>query len=137
MLGIAFALAVMASTGALAHSYRIGEVAIGHPWTRPTAGSETEVYLTLLNRGAVADRLERVSADIAAAAAIVDAGGRRLGGIELLPNRPVALKTGRVHIRLSGLKQPLDRAVPFKLTLYFAWAGVVVVDVTVEADESH
>jgi hypothetical protein len=50
------AMAATASK-ALAHSFKIGEIAIGHVWGLPSETRETQVFVPLSNRGKEADAL--------------------------------------------------------------------------------
>ncbi len=54
------------------------------------------------------------------------------GGIELAPGATVALKPGGYHVMLIDLKQKLDEGRHIPLTLTFAKAGSIDVEVDVE-----
>ena len=122
---------------AAAHSFRVGNVLIGHPWAAPTPTRNTEVYFTLLNRATAADQLVGIIVPLARAVDIVDDAGRRITAIELPPGRPFALKPGGVRIRLVDLDRPLRAGDKLKLTLIFARAGSVSIEALVEAGPSH
>lgn len=132
-LVLAFFLALPAA----AHSYKAGNVMIGHVWAAPTAGNATEVYVPLLNRAPQGDQLVSVLAPTAQAAVFADPGNKRIGAIDLPPNRPVALKPGSFRIVLAGLDRPVRVGDKIKLTLVFARAGQVQVEALVEAGPSH
>ncbi|TMJ28825.1 MAG: copper chaperone PCu(A)C, partial [Alphaproteobacteria bacterium] len=68
---LALSVLILAWSGAaLAHSYKLGSLEIGHPWARatpptaPTGGG----FLTITNKGTTIDRL--VSASSPAAASV-------------------------------------------------------------------
>ena len=134
--------ALFASWPAYSHDYNLGNIAIGHPWARPTAQGTDRgaAYLTLENKGGEADRLVSVSSPVAGSAQIhqtTDEGGvmkmhEVAGGIELTPGASVALKPGGYHIMLLDLKQKLEDGQRIPLTLTFAKAGSIDVQVHVE-----
>src|SRR5258708_37317920 len=53
------AAAVLITTGAGAHEFKVGALDIGHPWSRPTPKDANIAggYLTITNKGKTADRL--------------------------------------------------------------------------------
>jgi len=56
------------------------------------------------------------------------------GGVALAAGSQVKFMPGGYHIMLMGLKQPLKAGDRFPLTLKFAKAGSVTVEVLVEKD---
>nr|WP_294865744.1 copper chaperone PCu(A)C [uncultured Pseudogulbenkiania sp.] len=127
---------------AQAHHYVLGTLHIGHPWSRamPAMMSSGAVYLKLDNQGKTADRLLAVSTPRAASAELHqnlnDHGIMRMRalpeGIELPPGRGIALAPGGTHIMLMGLTAPLKAGERFPLTLRFARAGTIEVEVKIE-----
>ena len=136
-LSIAISLAVLAAVPALAHSFRLGEIEIGHPWAPPSEAGDAPVYLALSNRGAAADRLVAASSPRAREVDLRGGDDAPLQGITLEPKRPIALRAGRPHLALHGVTQPLAAGDAFPLTLRFAGAGSVEVTVMVEATPAH
>jgi copper(I)-binding protein len=130
-------LLLLLAPPAAGHSYRTGGVLVGHVWVAPTRGTDTEAFFPLLNTAPVADQLVSIVAPNAKLAELVDGSSRRIGAIELLPNRPVALKPGGFRIRLIGLDKPLRVGDRLKFTLVFAKAGTVAVEAHVEVGPSH
>ncbi|RKK01910.1 copper chaperone PCu(A)C [Pseudoroseomonas wenyumeiae] len=126
---------------AMAHSYKAGEIDIGHPWSRAApAGVTGAGYLTLTNKGSTADRLVGARAEIARAVEIHSSGMeggvmrmRPVEAIEVAPGAEVQLAPGGLHIMLIGLKQPLVKGARVPLTLVFEKAGEVAVELAVEA----
>ena len=55
------AAAVLITSGAGAHEFKVGTLDIGHPWSRPTPADANIAggYLTITNKGKTADRLAR------------------------------------------------------------------------------
>lgn len=134
-------LCALLALPALAQHYALGTLHIDHPWSRamPAAMNSGVVYLKLDNRGPHADHLLAVSTPRAASAELHqhlnDHGVMRMRavteGIELPPGRSVALVPGGLHIMLMGLTAPLKVGEHFPLTLRFARAGKIEVEVTI------
>ncbi|MBC7730007.1 MAG: copper chaperone PCu(A)C [Microbacteriaceae bacterium] len=109
---------------------------ITHPWTRASApGATTAVVSMRFDEVTENDRLIRVETPVAAGAELVAEGADG-------PARPVNLsiaagqvlnfsETG-IHIRLTGLRQPLEIARSYPLTLTFEKGGVVEADLSVD-----
>ncbi|MGF1592619.1 MAG: copper chaperone PCu(A)C [Kiloniellaceae bacterium] len=140
----AAALAAMLFTSlpATAHEYQLGDLTIGHPWARASAGLARNgaAYLTLHNAGATGDRLVAASSDVAEHIELhthLMEGDvmkmRRVEAIEVPAGGDVALQPSGLHIMLIGLKAPLVEGERFALTLRFAEAGEIAVEFAVEA----
>lgn len=130
----------LGATAAAAHSYKIGDIAIGHAWAPPTTDTEAAVYMPLLNQGAEADRLVGASSPVAAEVRFrktKDGETEWLDAIDLPPGKPVSLAEWREHLWLVGLKRPLQAGDWFDLTLDFANAGTVDIRVLVEQSSGH
>ncbi len=128
---------------AQAHEYKVGDLTIGHPWARPTAGPNMlgAAYMTLKNNGKEADTLESVSSPDAEMVMIHQniqgANGvmemRHVErGLVIPAGGTVALQPGGYHIMLMGLKYNLEEGHSIPLKLDFAHAGTVDVEVKVE-----
>jgi len=141
-LFLAFAF-LLPALPAAAHDFEIGDLAIGHPWSRATpAGAKVAAgYMTIRNAGATADRLVSVTAEIAGRAEIhemaVDGNGvmtmRPLAaGIEIPAGGEVALKPGSFHLMFMELNQPAKEGAPFKGTVTFEKAGTLEIEFAVE-----
>jgi copper(I)-binding protein len=132
--------AALVTTPALAQDFWVKQLRISKPWAPPTAAAATsaEVYLIIENRSDELDRLMEVRTPVAARASFVEE--ERVGGvvqsvayIDLRARREIALRPGRVHVRLEGLKQPLVKGRSFPMTLVFASSNTV--DVKVDVDD--
>ena len=139
---LALALSGMA---AVAHEFKLGEIAIGHPYSRTTAPGQSTggAYLRLENRGP-ADKLVSASTPVAQGIEMHEmrmAGEtmqmREVSVIDLPSNRPVVLQPGGLHLMLVGLKAPLKKGDRFPLTLKFQKAGEVTVEVVVETPSAE
>jgi len=125
---------------ALAHSYKQGDIAIGHAWAPPTESDVAAVYLPLLNRGEAPDSLVRASTPIARDVRIrVEEDGtvRWPETVPLPPGRPIALAAWRQHLWLTGLGRPLRAGERFEMTLEFEKAGQIEIEVFVESSPSQ
>ncbi|WP_194726279.1 copper chaperone PCu(A)C [Noviherbaspirillum malthae] len=141
----ALAFAALLATAVHAHEYTVKNISVGHPYARTTVQAQTAgaAYLSLENKGGTADRLVAVSvpADVAAAAQIHTMSQQgnvmrmsEVDGIDLTPSARVDMRPGDgYHIMLIGLKKPLAAGEKVPLTLTFAKAGAVEVNLHVEA----
>ncbi len=112
-------------------------------WSRPaTPGLPTGVaYLTLTDRAPAADRLVSASSPKAGRVSLhhsVMKGGVMSmlavpDGLDLPPDRPVTLAPGGYHLMLEGLKGGLKVGETYPLTLRFAHARPMTVQVQVRA----
>ena len=138
---ICSALFCLSSVAALAHDYTLGDITINHPWARatPPRAVNAGVFMQLSSKSS--DQLLFASSDLADKAEvhemkIVD-GVMKMrplaAGLELAPNQSVKLAPGSFHIMLFGIKQALKEGDQFPLTLTFAKAGKITVDVKVQA----
>lgn len=124
-----------------AHSFKLGEITIGHPYARTTAAGQAAGggYLRLENKGSD-DKLLSASADVSASVELhsMSMEGdvmrmRQVESIALPKGTAVELKPGGLHIMFVGLKAPLKNGEKFPLKLKFEKAGEVTVTVNVEA----
>jgi periplasmic copper chaperone A len=128
--------------GAQAQEFKAGDITIGHPWARPTAGTTmiSAAYMTLKNGGKDADTLKSASyADAEKTEVhehINDNGVMKMrqvqGGLAIPAGATVELKPGGYHIMLIGLKHALAEGQTLPLKLSFAHAGDVELQVKVE-----
>lgn len=132
---------ILAAPSASAHDYKIGDLAIAHPWGPPTPGlaRSAAAYLRIVNNGTTADRL------IAAASAragivelhthIMDGGiarMRRVEAVEIAPGATVTFQPGGLHVMLMGLTAPMTEGERVKLMLTFEKAGQIEVEIFIE-----
>lgn len=133
----------------LAHEYRLGAIAIDHPWARPApAGRTGAAYFSLANRGepdrlvsAVSPMARKVELHTSATDASGVARMRPVGALELPAGGEAELVPGGMHLMMFGLGEALREGQRFPLTLTFERAGAIVVEVAVEkgtgAAEAH
>lgn len=119
-------LCPMATAGADVH--------VEDAWSLPLPPTSVNgaAYLTVHNRGSVADRLLEVVSDIAGKAELhshVMQDGQmsmmRLSGVDIPPNASVEFAPGGLHVMLLGLTRPFIRGEQYQLILRFELAGEV------------
>ncbi len=135
---------LFAGTFAHAHSFKLGDIDIGHPYARVTAAGQPigGGYLTLDNKG----RDDKLLSARAAVSASVELHSmsmegdvmrmREVDSVALPSGKKVELKPGGFHIMFVGLKAPLKAGDKFPMTLKFEKAGEVEVMVSVEAPKA-
>jgi copper(I)-binding protein len=114
-------------------------IRIEDAWSRAALqGRIGVVYLTIVDHGA-ADRLIGISSPVAAKAELHESfseGGvskmRPVPSLALDKGKSVTLAPGGYHIMLMDLKRPLNQGDEFPVTLTFANAGPVTVQVAVQ-----
>jgi copper(I)-binding protein len=131
------------ASGAQAQDYKVGPVAIDHPWTRatpknaPVAGG----YLKITNTGTTPDRLTGGSTEVAKRFEIhemsMEGGVMKMrelkDGLTIAPGATVELKPGSYHIMMMNLSRPLTKGEKVKGSLTFEKAGKVDIEFAVEA----
>ncbi len=129
------------ATFASAHDYTLQSLSIGHPYARATAPGAPAggAYLTIENKGSTPDTLVAVKSPVATAQIhemSMDGNVMKMrelpGGLAIPAGGKVTLAPGGYHVMLMNLKQPLVAGQSFPLTLTFAKAGSIDVDVHVE-----
>lgn len=137
-----FALALSFASAAQAHEFKLGDLDIGHPWSRATLpGAKVAAgYLTVKNNGSTPDRLISVTAEISGKGEIhemtVKDGVMNMrpvaGGLEIPAGGEVKLEPGSYHIMFMELKAPAVEGAKFPGKLTFEKAGTVEVEFAVE-----
>ncbi len=126
---------------ASARSYVVGSLKVTDPWSRATPpGARTGAgYLTVTNAGKAPETLlgaaspaaDKVEAHLMSMAGGVMSMRPVSGGLAIAPGATVELKPGGYHLMLIGLKAPLKPGDRAPLTLNFARAGKVQVELAV------
>ena len=130
-----FLLALLVPSLAQAHSFRLGNIAIGHAWALPSQQNDGQVFFPLANQGKDHDELVAARSDICATIELRQNNrydDTALNSIPLEPNMPVPMRPTATHLRLMGLKQPLKKGNHFKMILDFLNAGEIEIEVIVE-----
>ena len=134
IMGLAAAAALPAA--ARAHSYRLGDIAIGHAWALPAHVSrDGQAFVPLVNNGTTADELVAPRSSVCGAIEL-----RRnnryddppLASLVLEPDKPVPMRPTARHLRLMSLRDPLLLDQRFTIILDFLNAGEMEVEFHVE-----
>jgi len=129
----------------LAPAAGAADLVVEQPWARATPGRAPNgaAYFVLVNQGRDGDRLIGAATAVAGKAELhthVQAQGshgghvmemRPIAEVEVKPGERVVFRPGALHVMLIGLKEPLKEGARFRLTLRFARAGDVAVEVPV------
>ena len=144
-------LTLVGVTSAFAHGFQIGDLKIGHPYSRAMLpGAKVGGgYLKITNAGAD-DRLVSASSDRAASVQIhemkMDGGIMEMrelkDGLAVPANSTVELKPGSFHLMFMNVAQPFKEGEMVKAKLVFEKAGSVDVEFAVgpangEAKNDH
>ena len=130
-----FLAALLWPVAAHAHSYKAGDIAIGHAWALPTDMSDGQLFMPLANLGKTADALVAARCDICSFielrrnARYDDPAETQF---DLPPGKPFPMRPGAWHLRLLGLNQPLRLDDRFTVILDFLNAGESEIEVHVE-----
>ncbi|MGA1835022.1 copper chaperone PCu(A)C [Rhizobium wenxiniae] len=131
---------LIAFGSAQAHEFKLGEIEIGHPYSRamPPMAKVGGGYFKITNHGP-ADRLVRITSDRAGSVELheMKMNGavmqmRELeAGIAIPANTTVELKPGGYHLMFMDVPQPFKEGEMIKATLVFEKAGSVDVEFAV------
>lgn len=135
-------LIVGAPPSVLAHSYKLGNLSIGHIWAPPTTedADGLPVYGPFLNNGNESMTLVGASSPLAERVTFrsdEEEAKELTGGIEIAPGKPYAMAPWRPHLWVVGLKESLEKGDSLELTLDFGEAGQKTVEVEIEEGGSH
>jgi len=128
------AVALLVATAAQAHSHKVKNLEIVHPWcieTKDTA-NPVSVFMTIKNSGRP-DRLLRATTSIAGKTELRAAGDEKtVSSVGVATRGPTDLKRDGPHIQLSDVRKQLFPLDSFLMTLVFERAGKVEIEVMVE-----
>jgi periplasmic copper chaperone A len=120
---------------AQAHSYKIGQIAIGHAWALPSQQTDGQVFIPLLNSGDATDQLIAARSPVCTLVELrtnARYDDPAASDFELVPQKPLPMRPSARHLRLIGLSKPLLLGDRFALVLDFVQAGETEVTVYVE-----
>lgn len=136
------ALTILTMSSAQAHEFRVGDMFVNHPWSRPTQANETDGvgYVTITNFGTASDKLVGGSSDMSERFEMYrsDTGDGVVHtrpvpeGLTIGAGETVDLNSKAVHFKLTRLKRPLLADGSFSAQLVFEKAGAVPVQFKVE-----
>jgi periplasmic copper chaperone A len=135
-------LAVLFEAPACAEDIKAGDLVITQAWSRATPGGAKigGGYLTIENKGSVADRLIGGSAEIAGKVEVHEMAMKNGvmtmrpldNGLSIEPGKTVKLAPGGNHLMMFDLKSPLKQGDKLPVTLEFEKAGKVKLSLDVE-----
>lgn len=139
---VCIAAVISPLSSAVAHSYKLGSISIGHVWAPPPAdgADELPVYGAILNQGENTATLAGASTPVAGNVRLRRREGNDVSwpeSITLVPNKPFGLAKWREHLWVTGLKSPVKAGDTFELTLDFGTKGKVATTVIVEDEAGH
>jgi periplasmic copper chaperone A len=138
---LAVCLLTLLAAPVAAHERKVGDLEIVHPWARATAGTSKTgaVYMRIENNGNTDDLLVGMATDAAERVEMHTsteengvASMKKVDAIDLPGHSTIEFKPGKYHVMLVGVDPPLREYDTFKMTLVFANAGRVEVEVYVE-----
>ena len=135
MLRRTFLLAFIAPTLARAHSFRHGNIAIGHAWALPRQLADGQVFFPMAIKGKESDEVVAARSDVCTFIQLRENNrydDPPLRSIRLEPGKPVPMRPTATHLRLVGMTQPLKLGDRFKIILDFLNAGEFEIEVHVE-----
>ena len=130
-----FLLLALLPSLARAHSYKLGNIAIGHAWGVPSKDGETQIFMPLFNGGTTTDTLVSASYEDAKSTELRisnDYSKPAEAGFELAPKKPLPMRPTANHIRLMGLVKPFISGDRILITLKFATAGETKIEVHIQ-----
>ncbi len=136
---------LLARPGLAHHDTVLGAITIAHPWTRAAAaGANGAAYMNLRNAGPEPDQLLAAATPAARTVELhthIRDGEvmrmRPVRDIALPAGQTVRLRPGGLHVMLIGLAEPLRAGTEMPLTLRFARAGEVTVQLEIQAAGSR
>lgn len=140
LLAAAFLSLGALSATADAHEQKLGDLVLHHAWSRatPNGAKSGAAYVEIENTGNEADQLVGASSDVAAMTEVhqMSMDGDMMtmkpaGAVDIPAHGKVELKPHGLHVMMMGLKKPLAEGDTFVVTLTFAKAGKVDLQVVV------
>ena len=149
--GVALAAALLASPAFAHHAgdiFQAGDMVVSHAWTQETSGTShaIEVFLTVANEGATADRLIGATTSFTNRgvfqAPVLNASGSlavsEVPALEIAPGQSITLQPGGIRVVLPNVQREYGAGSHFHMTLEFETAGMLEIDVEVdEATHEH
>src|SRR5436190_6773928 len=121
---------------AYAHSFRLGDIAIGHAWALPARQTDGQAFFPLVNNGKTRDELLAARSGICIQIELRQNNrydDPPLKSIILDPGLPVPMRPTARHLRLVGLTKPLAIDDRFTMILDFLNAGEIEIEAIVES----
>ena len=142
--GACLLLALAAHAQAATMLFQTGPIEVGEVRAAPTPPvvKVGAVYLWIANHGSQSDELIGIETPVAAKVELHRSTlvqgtlqMRQLASLECPAHATVKIEPGALHLMLLGLKQPLVAGGTFPLSLKFRDAGMLAVQVSVQAPD--
>ena len=130
-----FLFALLAPTIAQAHSFKHGNIAIGHAWALPRQLADGQAFFPMAIKGNESDEMVAARSNVCTFIQLRENNhydDPPLTFIKLEPGKPVPMRPTATHLRLVGMRQPLNVGDRFKLVLDFLNSGETEIEVFVE-----
>lgn len=126
-------VAIAAWPAARACEFDADTLTVTHPWTRVTAADAPFAVVSMKFSNVMSsDRLIGVITPVASGAELGSPEGSRALAFDLLPGESSELLETGVHLRLTGLRQPLELGRSYPMKLVFEHGGVVNAQLNVD-----
>ena len=123
----------LASQRLQACEYPMDGFRLVHPWTRATGPEATQAALCMnFEDVTAADRLIEVDTAVASGAEMAGPGALPRVDYPLLPGQRGLLSEGGTHVRLTGLRHPLEVGRAYPMLLGFASGLRLRVDLSID-----
>ena len=131
---------LLALTVLLAPAAAVAQAMVEMPWARATAPTARAGGAFMTISSSTAERLIGAESPVAEIVelheTVEEAGVMKMKAVPVLllrPGQPVTLKPGSYHVMLIGLKAPLKQGEAFPITLRFAAAPPMTIQVPIAA----
>jgi periplasmic copper chaperone A len=129
-----FLTGILWPRAASAHSFKLGDILIGHAWALPSRQNDGQVFFPLVNNGKAPDELVAARSGICAQIELrqnAHYDDPPLKSLALDPGKPIPMRPTARHLRLIGLRKPLEKGDGFTMILDFLNAGEIEIEVHV------
>lgn len=116
-LGLAIAILLAGTAGALAHTAERGNLQVVHPWVEPAAaGADTLAHPTVVNNGSKALAITRATSPVAQEIQMLHRG-QPAAEVTVAPGQTVTPEQFRLRLKGLRVALPEGKAVPITLHL--------------------
>lgn len=132
LLAAVLGLTACGKSRASGASITVGDIVIESAFAyEPITAASGAAYFRVRNKGSVADTILEASSPVARAAAFHGSNMGHLDVLEIPPGGEVELKPGATHLMLTDFSAPPAAGDSLKLSLRFARAGTVTLELPV------
>lgn len=130
-----FLLALWGATTApaLAHSYLLKALMVGHAHMTPAVNGQSQAVFPLYNGGSQPDRLVGASSPAVRQIRLIAVDGKAVNALDLAPHKAIAMRADSTHLALEGVQPGLAPGARIPLTLTFERSGMLKIEVFLES----